>query len=157
MGLPLTEPIDGDQYVRTVLVARQEAWLEEHPSARDRGLPPLLEWFVQAEDEPFVRLPDPEPKPPPRPRQYRSAASLREERDEVERRMNAVADVDEPVDRAMANLSPHARSRAARNAGRRRFAQLDRDLEQYTALRRRYDALTGRIATAEARESREGG
>ncbi|HEX2297836.1 MAG TPA: hypothetical protein VHH34_04855 [Pseudonocardiaceae bacterium] len=158
MGLPLSEPINGDEYVRTVLVSRQQAWFDAHPEARDRGFPPLLEWFVQAADEQFVRLPDPDPKPskPQRPRQYRSAASLRAERDEVEGRMMAVAGADDVGggDRAIANLSPYARSRAARNAGRRRFAQLDRDLGRYTRLKTRYDALTGRIAAADARENK---
>jgi hypothetical protein len=155
MGIILTEPIFGDEYVRTILVARQEAWLTANPAARDRGFPPLLEWFIQPEDERFVQLPEDEPKAPPLPRQprkYRSAASLREERDGIERRMNAIAGEDS-TDGAIVNLSPHSRSRAARNAGRRRFAQMDRDLARYVQLRRRYDQLTARIAAAEARES----
>jgi hypothetical protein len=57
MGLRLTKPISGDEYVRTVLVARQEAWFKAHPDARRSGFPPLLEWFVQPADEQFVQLP----------------------------------------------------------------------------------------------------
>lgn len=52
----LTEPIDGDRYVREVLVARLEAWFAANPNA-DRRVPPLLEWFIQPEDEEFVILP----------------------------------------------------------------------------------------------------
>lgn len=60
MGQPLTKPVDGDTYVRVVLMGRQEAWFDAHPDA-DRRYPPLLEWFVQAADEPFVRLPTTQP------------------------------------------------------------------------------------------------
>lgn len=151
MGVTITEPISGDDYVRTILVARQEAWLSAHPSRRARGFPPLLEWFVQSEDERFVQLPEDEPKPARQPRKYRSAASLREERDGIERRMEAITG-ESSTDGAIVNLSPHSRSRAARNAGRRRFAQLDRDLERYANLRREFDRLTFRIAEADARE-----
>ena len=154
MLAPLTEPISGDEYVRVVLIGRQEAWLAAHP---DTGLrfPPLLEWFIQPEDEGFVILPESEPAPKrtPQPRVYRTAESLRAERDKIERQMDAVAGVG-PTDRAAANLSPNARSRAARTAGRRRFAQMDRALSRYTALRARRDGLNGRIANAEARERR---
>lgn len=159
MGLPLTGPVSGDEYVRDILVARLEAWYDERPQMRNRGYPPLLEWFIQDADVPYVQLPTQTPKPrkSPRPRQYRSAASLRAERDGVEQRMRAVAGVDEAGDGAIVNLSPHSRSRAARVAGRRRFAKLDRDLERYAALKVRFDGLTGRIARAEAREARGGG
>lgn len=60
-----------------------------------------------------------------------------------------------PDDRAAANLSPNARSRAARNAGRRRFAQMDRVLERYTRLETKRTRLCGQLARAEAREARQ--
>lgn len=52
----LTGPIDGDRYVREVLVARQEAWHAANPEA-SRDVPPLLEWFIQPGDEDFVVVP----------------------------------------------------------------------------------------------------
>lgn len=149
---PLTEPISGDEYVRVVLVQRQQAWIAAHGASP--GFPPLLEWFVTVEDESFVQLPEPAAKPVPKPRRYRSAASLRAERDELLRRMEAVAGRSDTGDLAAANLSPSARSRSARVAGRRRFAQMDRDLSTFTGLRRRVDALAGRILRAEAREAK---
>lgn len=151
---PLTEPISGDEYVRVVLVQRQEAWLRAHPSARP-GFPPLLEWFIEARDEEFVQLPESEPAPKKerKPRVYRSAESLREELAEVERRMAAVAGAGDCGDGAVVNLSPFARSRAARVAGRKRFEQMDRALEKYGRLRRRRDGLRCRIAAAEKREA----
>jgi hypothetical protein len=148
---PLTEPIDGEAYIK-VLLARQAAWIHRHGG--DRTLPPLLEWFIQAGDEDFVIVPDekPAPKRERRPRTYRSAASLIEERDEVQARMDAItgAGSDDP---ASVNLSPNARSRAARTAGRQRFEQLDRDLERYTALANRLERLGYRIKAAQAREA----
>lgn len=155
---PLTEPISGDDYVRVVLVGRQEAWLEAwhaaHPGMYLR-FPPPLDSFVAPGDEDFVILREAAPKRAPRPRVYRTAESLRAERDEVERRMAAVAG-EESTDGAVVNLSPNSRSRAARTAGRRRFEQMDRALSRYTALRAKRDQLNGRIARAEARERRAG-
>lgn len=150
---PLTEPISGDEYVRVVLVARQQAWIAAQAEGPRLRFPPLLEWFIADDDEQFVVLPTPPEKPAPKPRQYRSAASLREERDGLLARMEQAAGRNDPGDLAATNLSPSSRSRAARNAGRRRFAQMDRDLETYAKLRRRLDVLNGRIARAEAREA----
>jgi len=148
---PLTEPIDGQAYIG-VLLERQAAW-----NARRGGqqtFPPPPEYFVRAEDEDFVIVPGekPAPKRERRPRTYRSAASLIEERDQVQARMDAITaeDSDDP---AIVNLSPNARSRAARNAGRRRFEQLDRDLERYTALSTRLERLNYQIKAARAREA----
>jgi hypothetical protein len=161
---PLTEPISGDEYVRVVLVQRAQAWSDAQartvrPWKVRPGFPPLLEWFITAEDEQFVQLPEPTPASeqlPARerkPRVYRSAVSLREERDGLLARMEQVAGRSDLGDVAATNLSPSCRSRAARTAGRRRFEQMDRDLATYAGLRRRVDALAGRIARAEARES----
>lgn len=148
---PLSELISGDDYMQ-VLVQRQQAWTAANAPARSSwASAPLLEWFVEPGDEQFVQLPEPTRRPDPQPRMYRSAESLRAERDEVERRMNEIAGTG-PTDGAAVNLSPYSRSRAARTAGRRRFAQLDRSLEQYTKLQHRRDQLNGRLANAEARE-----
>lgn len=116
----------------------------------------LLEWFIQPGDEDLVELPEkkPAPKRQPKPRVYRSAASLREERDRLVARRVAIIAIDADGDMASTNLSPLSRSRAARNAGRRRFAQLDRDLERVANLNRRIRSLDFRINTAEAREKR---
>jgi hypothetical protein len=148
---PITEPMDAEDYM-TVLVERQEQWKRAHPQAR---VFPLLEWFILAGEEDLVRLPETEPaaKPVRTPRVYRSAASLREERDALAARMERLAGMDGTPDRAAANLSPHARSRVARTAGRRRFERMDRDLAAYAELQRRVDALNGRIANAEARRA----
>jgi len=151
----LTEPISGEDYME-VLVARQAAYVAtQGQSGPLQRFLPLLEWFVRAEDEPFVILPEstPAPKRTRQPRVYRSAASIRAELDDVEARLAAFGANDVP-DRAAANLSPHARSRAAARAGRRRFERMDRDLQRYTALARRRDQLAGRLASAEAREQR---
>ena len=149
---PLAEPISGDNYMQ-VLVQRQQAWIAANAPTRTPSWAsaPLLEWFIEPGDEQFVQLPGPVQRPAPQPRTYRSAESLRVERDGVERRMHEVASAG-PTDPAAVNLSPFARSRAASRAGRRRFAQLDRSLEQYTQLQQRRDRLNGRIASAEARE-----
>lgn len=116
----------------------------------------LLEWFVEPGDEDLVDLPECKatPKRQPKPRVYRSAASLREERDRLVSRRDAIVGVDDDGDMAIVNLSPSSRSKAARTAGRRRFAKLDRDLERYASLNRRIQALHSRIVNAEAREAR---
>jgi hypothetical protein len=155
-GEPLTAPIDGEAYMQ-VLLDRQAAYEAAHPN-RPGALPrmrPLLEWFIQDGDEKWVILPEHKfaPKRTPTPRTYRSAASIREELGALEARMARIAGSG-PDDPAAVNLSPFARSRAARNAGRRRFAQLDRDLERYTQLTTRRDQLTGQLRSAETREAK---
>jgi hypothetical protein len=146
----LTGSISGEEYMQ-VLLARQAAYVATHP--HPRGWPPLLEWFVRAEDEPYVVLPAAmsAPKRNPKPRVYRSAESIRAELERVDTQLAAFG-VNDVSDRAAANLSPHARSRAAARAGRRRFERMDRDLRRYTELTRRRDRLVSRLATAEARE-----
>lgn len=129
-----------------------------NPTIKPDWQPPvaLLEWFVEPGDEHLVALPVPESKPKrtPRPRVYRSAASLREERDRLIERRDAITSVDDDGDMAIVNLSPNSRSKAARTAGRRRFAKLDSDLEKVASLNRRIGALDFRITTADAREAR---
>jgi len=123
---------------------------------------PLLESFVETGDEGLVDLPapkpEPEPKRAPRPRTYRSAASLREERDALQARRDAYIEPDdgsvEADPFAIGNISTQALYPRARAAGRRRFARMDRDLERFANLLRRINALDSRIATAEAREAR---
>lgn len=148
--------LDGELYI-ALLLERQATWMAEH-GVHPYGLPPLLEWFVRPGDEDMVDLPEQRPegldrseKPKRAPRVYRPAASIRDELASVEAEMERVAGRG-PDDVAATNLSPRSRSRAARTAGRRRFAQLDRDLERYTALKVRRDRLAGRLAAAEARE-----
>lgn len=168
--------LTGEQYME-LLEERRTEWEAAHqpdpeaeierikaefPNARPKLKPgwvpprPLLEWFVEPGDEDLVELPEPKPAPKrtPKPRTYRSVQSLKEERDRLLARRAAIV-ADDGGDMAEVNLSPSSRSRAARNAGRRRFAQLDRDLERYTALTRRIEALNSRIARAEAREAEE--
>lgn len=154
-GNDLSAPISRDDYM-LVLLARQAAYVvaqqESGPLLR---YPPLLEWFIRDEDEAYVVLPDvaPQPKRTPKPRVYRSAASIREELEKVDAQLLAFSSPDLP-DRAAANLSPYARSKAAARAGRRRFERMDRDLERYTKLKNKRDALASRLALAEAREKK---
>lgn len=151
--LDLTGPVTGDEYI-AILLQRQAAYIARN-SPNGTTCPPLLEWFIRADDEDFVQIPEPAPAPKQKttPRVYRSAASLREERDRVQAQIDNFGDSSAP-DRASANLSPNARSKAARNAGRQRFERMDRDLERFTALVKRRDMLNGRVATAEDREHR---
>lgn len=146
----LSSPISSEDYIQ-VLLDRQAAYVAAHPLK----YLPLLEWFVRAEDEPHVVIPEttPQPKRTPKPRVYRSAESIRAELNEVTTQLDSFSSNDVP-DRAAANLSPHARSKAAARAGRARFARMDRDLERYTALTQRRDHLASRLASAEARENR---
>lgn len=164
--------MNGDEYME-LLEQRRAAWEAAHPAREaaeaqiaqiKRDFPganpqlkpnwtplrPLLEWFIEPGDEDLVTLPEPEPKPKPRPRVYRSAASLREEREQVQAQIEALWEDD--GDMAVVNLSPHAKSRAARNAGRRRMANLDREIDLGLRLSRRLQSLDARIASAEARE-----
>lgn len=149
--------LTGDEYM-DLLLSRQAEWTAANPSqeAFTFRRPPLLEWFVRAGDEDLVDLSslesEPQPKRKPKPRVYRSAASLRDERDRVQAQMDAITR-DDNGDMAVVNLSPYSRSRAARRAGVRRFEKLDRDLQRFTQLKRRLDRLDSRIAAAEARES----
>lgn len=149
---PLTEPTTGDQYIE-VLLRRQQAWLGSLGQVRPK-YPPLLEWFIQDGDEQWVQLPEsaPAPKRERKPRTYRSAASLREERNRVQAQMDQIAGTgsDDP---ASVNLSPFSRNKSAASAGRARFAKLDRDLERYAKLSARLERLNGQIRSAEARES----
>lgn len=151
-----TTKLTGDEYM-ALLVRRKDEWLEKHPLHPGAKVwaEPLLTWFIEPGDENLVDLPEikPAPERAPKPRVYRSAASLREERDGLVEQRDAIT-ADEGGDLAETNLSPHSRSRAARNAGRRRFAKLDRDLERVAKLTRRIDSLNSRIARAEAREER---
>lgn len=151
----LAAPVTGEQYME-ILLQRQAAWITRHGG--NRTLPPLLEWFIRDGDEQWVHLPEhtPAAKQERRPRAYRSAASLREERDQVQARMDTITGSG-PDDPASVNISPLSRSKAAARAGRRRFEKLDRDLEQYTALAQRLAALNSRIVNAEARERKTAG
>lgn len=148
---PLSVPIDGDAYIE-ILLARQAAYVSRN-FPYGTHLMPLLESFVRDEDAAFVILPEqaPQPKRQPKPRVYRSAASIREELERVTAQRDAIG-ADEPADRAIANISPFARSRAAARAGRRRFERNDRDLQRYVALTRRIENLRMSLLMAEARE-----
>lgn len=152
----LTGQVSGEAYME-VLVARQTAYMSarEQPGPLQR-FPPLLEWFVRVEDEPYVVLPEqvPVPKRTAKPRVYRSAESIRTELETVDAQLAAFGVNDVP-DRAAANLSPNARSRAAARAGRRRFKRMDRDLQRYTQLKNRRDQLASRLVAADAREKRK--
>lgn len=149
----LNAPVTRDEYIH-ILLARQADWLDSLGPVNLR-FPPLLEWFIRDGDEQWVLEPEkkPAPKKPRKPRVYRSAASLREERDRVQAQMDALTDTG-PYDPAYVNLSPFSRDKSAARAGRNRFEKMDRDLQRYTELAKRRDALDMRIRAAEARERR---
>jgi hypothetical protein len=154
-GDDLTGPISGDDYM-LVLAARQAAYeATRKRSGPLLGCPTLLEWLIRDEDVEFVVLPEPvvQPKRTPTPRVYRSAASIRAKLAKATAQRDAIGSSDIP-DRAAANISPFARSKAAASAGRRRFAQMDRDLQNYTRLTKLIDRLSSQLINAEAREKR---
>ena len=136
----------GDEYM-TLLMERQAEYMAEHPTVKP-WMRPLLEWFIQPGDEQlFTPPPDPEqPKPISKPRVYRSAASLRAERDRLQARADRLATPILP-DRAAAGGAGLGPKRTARV-----HAAEDRKLQQYVALTKRISALDSRIARAEARE-----
>lgn len=153
--------LSGDEYM-ALLQRRQQEWLDAHATEVAPRFPPLLEWFIRDGDEdlvdPAILNPPPVQAAPKRakPRAYRSAESLRQERDRVQAQLDAIHNRDggDRGDRAAANLSTRSRSRSARSAGRRRFEQMDRDLERHGKLTVRLKHLDQRIAAAEAREAR---
>lgn len=139
----------GEEYI-ALLQERQEAWMGEHNSGSVRlRFPPLLEWFIRPGDEALVELPaeEPQPKPArqPRPRKPVDVDALRARRDRLAAQRDRITGHD-TGDRAAANLSPRSRHRAARTAGRRRFQQMDRDLEKYARLTKQIEHLDWRIA-----------
>lgn len=136
--------LTGDEYVQ-LLLHRQSEWLAANPpNTRGRltSLPPLLEWFIRDGDEDLVELPQPAPKPAPRPRTYRSAESLRADRDQLTARRDRIifGGHDDP---AACNINTRAR-----------WKQLDRDIAAVAALSRRIQRLDHRIVAAEHREQR---
>jgi len=160
-----TQPLTSDEYME-LLEQRRAEWaalpkpdMPLTPKAWVQG--PLLERFVRSGDEDLVDLQTPQPaapKPTPKPRVYRSAASLREERDRLQARRDTYIEPDngsaEHDARAIVNVSTQSKNRAARASGRRRHARNDRQLREYAALTRRIQSLDSRIAKAEAREAR---
>ncbi|MBE5502380.1 Uncharacterised protein [Mycobacteroides abscessus subsp. massiliense] len=135
-----TEKLTGDQYME-LLVDRLKKWQADHPQS-DPKYPPLLEWFIREGDEDLVELPEPKQRPKPTPRTYRSAASLRAERDKLAARNEALF-FDGPCDRAAANINT-----------RSRWKKLDSDIAKGAALAKRIRNLEYRIADADAREAR---
>ena len=161
-----------DEYMQLLKERRAEAEiaakLEWFRSAPIEGSPPftpkawvrpLLESFVLPGDEDLFTPPKaaPAPKREATPRTYRSAASLREERDALLARRDGLVKADdgsvEADPFAIGNISTQALYPRARAAGRRRFARMDRELERFASLTRRIDVLDSRIAKAEAREA----
>lgn len=131
----------GDEYV-TVLLERQQ----QHCAKRGITGPyrPLLEWFIRPGDEDMVDLPV-EPaalKLAPTPRRYRSAASLRAERDRLVARRGRLGrpDTDDP-----------AAVRAGHRQVTRQAARLDRELRRYVTLDGRISYLNHRLDLALAR------
>ncbi|MEQ7847761.1 hypothetical protein [Nocardioides kribbensis] len=140
----------GDEYM-DLLLERQAEWERKH--AGDPRRPwarPLLEWFIREGDDLLFTPPEeqPQPKRATQSRVYRSAASLRAERDRL---VTQRAPLLTPIltDRAAAGGVALGPKRTARVQ-----AQEDRRLQRYVSLTRRIEALETRIQRAEAREVR---
>lgn len=138
----------GDEYM-ALLLERQAEHVAANPPARP-WIKPLLESFIRPGDEALFTPPEetPQPKRETTPRVYRSAASLRAERDRL-------------VARTKPLLEPIATDTAATHGaalGRRRTDRLaareDSKLRKYVELDKRIKALEGRIARAERREGK---
>lgn len=136
----------GDEYM-TLLAQRRDAYEAEHPHTGPAWLRPLLEWFIQPGDEDLVTLPERPEKRPARPRTYRSADSLRAERDDLAIRAERIYESAGVPDRAASHGVALGQRRTARVQ-----AANDRALARYTRLHERIAALDGRIARAERRE-----
>lgn len=140
----------GEEYMHVLEQRRAEYEKKHSPRAHVRA---LLEWFIQPGDEDMVELPTTEHASTSvrRPRTYRPASHWREQLARVQTELDSIYDggVDDP---ASVNLSPHARSRAARSAGHRRMAGLDREIQRAAHLLERRDLLEHKIRAAEARE-----
>lgn len=137
----------GDEYM-TLLLERQAEHMAANPPAQPWAKP-LLEWFIRDGDEELFTPPPetPQPKREPKPRVYRSAASLRVERDRL-------------ATQAAPLVAPIANDRAATHGaalGRRRTdrmaAREDAKLRKYVALDKRIKELDRRIERAERREA----
>lgn len=136
----------GEEYM-ALLLQRQSEWESEHPG-RQPWARPLLEWFIRDGDELLFIPPAevPQPKRETKPRVYRTAASLREQR---ERLVTQRAPLLVP-------LSPDRAASGGQALGRKRTGRMqqreDARLRRFVELDRRIRALDYRIQRAEARE-----
>lgn len=146
------------------LLRRQSVYVAEHPSVPGREwVRPLLTWFVRDDDEVEGVTVDAPPSPPPvakppqsdrRPEIRGRLARNRDRLVSTRRQLDALSGEGDP---ATVNLSPFARNRAAAAAGRRRLAQLDRDITRGTKLLATEAGLLHRIALDETRLARAEG
>ena len=151
--------VTGDEYM-TLLLERQAEHMASRPAPPDGvklaawiELPPPLEMFVLPGDEDLFTPPKhvPAPKRETTPRTYKPASHWRALREKAQ------ADLDRLTggtsdDPAVVNLSHTSRSRAARNAGKRRMAALERDVEKAARLMSRIEFLDHKVLMADARE-----
>ncbi|MDM8084726.1 hypothetical protein QUV83_08125 [Cellulomonas cellasea] len=136
----------GDEYM-ALLEQRRDAYEAEHPTAR-AWVRPLLEWFIRPGDEALVALPTTAPKRQTTPRTYRTAESLRADRDRVDAEIRRLSDSAALPDRAASHGVALGRARTARHQ-----ARADRALARAAELYQRLSVLDGRIARAERRET----
>lgn len=151
-----TSRLTGDEYM-AVLLDRQATYEAEQAAQHTDDIRPhswarpLLEWFIRPGDELLFTPPAPVPQPKREttPRVYRTAASLRVERDRL---AAEAARLTTPLssDRAASGGVALGRKRTARL-----IARQDRRLRRYVALDHRIRALDDRIARAERREAKE--
>jgi hypothetical protein len=130
-----------------VLLERQAAFVDKHPPMRP-WLLPLLESFIRDGDEALFTPPamQPQSKRETKPRVFRSAESLRIERDRLVARRAPL----------LAPLLPEMAAAGGAGIGRKRGDRIikreDGRLRRYVELTRRIDALNDRILRAEHRE-----
>lgn len=146
------------------LLRRQDAYVAAHPGAPGREwVRPLLTWFVRDDDQVEGVTVDVPPSPPPvakpprpdrRPEIRGRLARNRDRLAGIRHQLDALSGEGDP---ATVNLSSFARNRAAAAAGRRRLAQLDRDITRGTSLLATEAGLLHRIALDEARLARAEG
>lgn len=147
-----------------VLLTRQAAYAAEHPPVPGREWArPLLDWFIEDDDEVegiTYDVVEPTPAATPQRRDRRPEYRARLDRNRarlqlIEQRLAAL--VGDGGDPAQVNISPYSRSRAAAAAGRRRYATLDRNLDRTSRLLDTAAHLRHKIALDEQRLTRAEG
>lgn len=141
--------LTGDEYI-ALLQQRQAEYVAQLSPRRHPWVVPLLEWFIRDGDEHLFTPPkeQSQPKRVTKPRTYRSAESLRAERDRLIAQRDPLA-VPLLSDRAASHGQALGAKRTARIQQRE-----DSRLRRYVELDERIKALDVRIARAERREAK---
>ena len=113
--------------------------------------PEYLAYMVRSDERWWMSQRVRSPKHVPTPRTYKPSSYWRGLRDKAQAELERITG-STSNDPAIVNLSHTSRSRSARNAGRRRMAQLGRDVEKVARLTSRIEFLDHKVLMAEARE-----